>query len=117
MQLRHNCIPAPYSIYKDIYKLLPGHYLELKEYDLKSKLPNSKVYWSLKEAATFGNDNNFNMSDADIQKNLEKNLKLSVKKQMISDVPLGAFLSGGVDSSTIVALMQSKLIFQLKLSQ
>ena len=45
LQLRHNCIPAPYSIYKDIYKLLPGHYLELKESDLrKGSLPKTKVF-------------------------------------------------------------------------
>ena len=109
LQLRHNCIPAPYSIYKDIYKLLPGHYLELKESDLKnSLLPSSKTYWSLTEKAIYGNNNQLALSEIDIQKDLEKHLQSSVKKQMISDVPLGAFLSGGIDSSAVVALMQAQ---------
>jgi asparagine synthase (glutamine-hydrolysing) len=109
LQLRHNCIPAPYSIYKGIYKLLPGHYIELKESDLKkSLLPISKTYWSLVEAAIYGNNNQLIQSETDIKKDLERHLQSSVKKQMISDVPLGAFLSGGVDSSTVVALMQSQ---------
>lgn len=109
LQLRHNCIPAPYSIYKDIYKLQPGHFLELKESDLKKKISTkSKNYWSLSEIAISGNNSQFNQCEEEIEKNLEKNLQLSVKKQMISDVPLGAFLSGGVDSTLIVALMQSQ---------
>jgi asparagine synthase (glutamine-hydrolysing) len=109
LQLRHNCIPAPYSIYKDIFKLLPGHYLELKESDLKnSLLPNSQTYWSLIETAIYGNNNQLTNSENNIQKDLEELLQSSVKKQMISDVPLGAFLSGGVDSSVLVALMQSQ---------
>ena len=109
LQLRHNCIPAPYSIYNDIYKLLPGHYLQLNEYDLeKNLLPSPKKYWSLIDCATHGNNNQFKLSNEEIQKDLEIHLKNSVKKQMISDVPLGAFLSGGIDSSTVVALMQSQ---------
>lgn len=109
LQLRHNCIPAPYSIYKDIHKLMSGNYLELKESDLKKNLlPISKSYWSYTETAKNQNNNHFSLSEEDIKKDLEKHLKLSVKKQMISDVPLGAFLSGGIDSSTIVALMQSQ---------
>lgn len=109
LQLRHNCIPAPYSIYKDIHKLMPGNYLELKESDLKKNLlPISKSYWSYTETAKYQNNNQLSLSEVDIKKDLEKHLKLSVKKQMISDVPLGAFLSGGIDSSTIVALMQSQ---------
>jgi asparagine synthase (glutamine-hydrolysing) len=109
LQLRHNYIPAPYSIYKDIFKLPPGHYLELKESDLKnSSLPNSKTYWSLIETAIYGNNNQLTNSEENIQKDLEELLQSSVKKQMISDVPLGAFLSGGVDSSVLVALMQSQ---------
>jgi asparagine synthase (glutamine-hydrolysing) len=109
LQLRHNCIPAPYSIYKDIYKLLPGHYLELNLSDLKNNLlPLSKVYWSLAEKANYGNNNQLLFNEMDIQKDLEKHLHSSVKKQMISDAPLGAFLSGGIDSSTVVAIMQSQ---------
>ncbi|MDA7476494.1 asparagine synthase (glutamine-hydrolyzing) [Candidatus Pelagibacter ubique] len=109
LQLRHNCIPAPYTIYKDIYKLLPGNYLELKHTDLKKELLNyPKKYWSLTSSLMYGNKNQLKFSEDEIQKDLEENLKISVKKQMISDVPIGAFLSGGVDSSTIVALMQSQ---------
>jgi asparagine synthase (glutamine-hydrolysing) len=109
LQLRHNYIPAPYSIYKDIFKLPPGHYLELKESDLKnSSLPNSRTYWSLIETAIYGKNNQLTNSEENIQKDLEELLQSSVKKQMISDVPLGAFLSGGVDSSVLVALMQSQ---------
>jgi asparagine synthase (glutamine-hydrolysing) len=109
LQLRHNCIPAPYSIYKDIFKLLPGHYLQLNENDLvKNLLPNSKSYWSLVEVATLGANKLKSSSTQDIKTELEQLLKISIKQQMMSDVPLGAFLSGGVDSSTIVALMQAQ---------
>ncbi len=109
LQLRHNCIPAPYSIYKGIYKLLPGHFLQLNENDLKnSLLPSTQYYWSLTECAIDGNNNQLKLSDDEIQIDLEKLMLSSVKKQMISDVPLGTFLSGGIDSSTIVAMMQSQ---------
>jgi asparagine synthase (glutamine-hydrolysing) len=109
LQLRHGYIPAPYSIYKDIYKLQPGNYLKLKERDLKRNLlPDSKSYWSLTENVLLGNNNQLKLNEYDIQQDLEKFLLSSVKKQMASDVPLGAFLSGGIDSSTIVAMMQAQ---------
>ncbi len=109
LQLENNYIPAPYSIYKDIYKLLPGHYLTLKADDfINYLLPSSKAYWSLTESAIYGNDNPLMYEKETIQKYLEKYLRSSVKKQMISDVPLGAFLSGGIDSSIIVSMMQSQ---------
>ena len=109
LQLRHISIPAPYSIYKNIYKLLPGHYLQLSENDLKNNLlPQSKIYWSLAEKAIYGYDNQLSLSEASIQNDLEKQLHSTVKKQMISDVPLGVFLSGGTDSTIIAALMQSQ---------
>ena len=107
LQFRHNYIPAPYSIYKNIFKLLPGHYLILSENDLNNHIfKKSKAYWSLAKCAINGNSNHLILNEKDIETDFEKNLKLSIKKQMISDVPLGAFLSGGVDSSTVVALMQ-----------
>ncbi len=109
LQLRHNCIPAPHTIYKNIYKLLPGHYLELKQNDLAKKLLNNpKQYWSLKDIVMNSNKNKLNFNYVEIEEDLEKKIKKSVEKQMISDVPIGAFLSGGIDSSTVVALMQSK---------
>ena len=109
LQLRHNYIPDPYSIYKDIYKLLPGHYLKLKENDLKKGLiPKLNKYWSLTKCAINGNKNLLELNGLEIQNDLEEHLKLSVRQQMISDVSTGAFLSGGIDSSTIVSLMQSQ---------
>ena len=109
LQLRHNYIPDPYSIYKNIHKLLPGHYLQLKENDLKKGfLPKITNYWSLIKCAIDGTKNQLPLKGLEIQNDLEEYLKLSVKQQMISDVPTGAFLSGGIDSSTIVSLMQSQ---------
>ena len=109
LQLRYNYIPDPYSIYKDIYKLLPGHYLQLSESHLnKNLLSSQKPYWSSFQIAINGKENFLNTSDTEIKKELEQHLQSSIKKQMISDVPLGAFLSGGIDSSTVVALMQSQ---------
>ena len=109
LQLRFNCIPAPHSIYKDIYKLLPGHYLELNENDLNNNLlPTTKVYWSMENSVISGNKNQLKQNELEIKNDLEMYLQSVVKKQMISDVPLGAFLSGGIDSSTIVAMMQSQ---------
>ena len=109
LQFRYNYIPDPYSIYKNIYKLLPGHYLQLTEKNLKKNdLPDSITYWSLVQTAMSGVSNSFNKSEVEIQNELESQLKLTVKKQMISDTPLGAFLSGGTDSSLVVSLMQSQ---------
>ncbi len=105
LQLRHNYIPAPYSIYKGISKLLPGSLLTVSR-----QQPEPKVwaYWSIAEVAKSGITNVFSGSEQLAVNKLETLLKESVSKQMIADVPLGAFLSGGVDSSTIVALMQAQ---------
>ena len=109
LQLRHNYIPAPYSIYKNIYKLPPGQFLQLTKDDLKKGLlPKPKTYWSLIKNAIYGKKNQLKLGVSDIQDGLEHQLQLSIKKQMVSDVPIGAFLSGGIDSSVITALMQSQ---------
>ena len=113
--LSHNCIPDPHSIYKNIYKLLPGHYLQLNENDLKNSFsPIPKLYWSLTKSAINGKNDLLKLNETEICEDFEKNLKFSVKQRMISDVPLGSFLSGGTDSSVITALMQSQSISPIK---
>ncbi|TAL75109.1 MAG: asparagine synthase (glutamine-hydrolyzing) [Burkholderiaceae bacterium] len=106
--MRHNYIPAPHSIYRDVKKLLPGTWLVLTEADrLQRRMPESHVYWSAYDEAVRGNAQPLSFgSDRQALEALEKILASAVKGQMMADVPLGAFLSGGVDSSIIVALMQ-----------
>ena len=107
--LRHNCIPAPYSIHKGIAKLLPGHYLTLSPQDLQhQKLPASVPYWSLAGAARAGVAAPWKGTDIEAIAQLDGLLGSAVRQQMMADVPLGAFLSGGIDSSTIVGLMQAQ---------
>ncbi|MBI3558183.1 MAG: asparagine synthase (glutamine-hydrolyzing) [Deltaproteobacteria bacterium] len=104
--LRYNCIPAPYSIYRDIHKLPPGTLLTLKA--AEGALPTFREYWSATAAACAGFNDPLLISDAEATAELDKRLRQVVRQQMVSDVPLGAFLSGGVDSSAIVALMQAQ---------
>ncbi len=104
LYLRHSCIPAPYSIYKGVFKLPPGNILTVPN-DNQETQP--EPYWSLCDVAVNGQRDQINSSDAEAVDELECLLSQSVKGQMIADVPLGAFLSGGIDSSAIVALMQS----------
>jgi asparagine synthase (glutamine-hydrolysing) len=104
---RHNYIPAPYTIYQDIFKLTPGTILELHCKQISDKNVEIKPYWSIKEIWEQGIKEPLNMSDKEAVMTLEDTLIDAVKMRMISDVPLGAFLSGGIDSSTVVALMQA----------
>jgi asparagine synthase (glutamine-hydrolysing) len=105
--LRHNCVPAPYSIYKNIAKLMPGHYISLSSQDLADGRPQpSRAYWSFNQAVLQGVENPFTGSPEEAIDTMEMQLSESVRSQMLSDVPIGAFLSGGIDSSLIVALMQ-----------
>lgn len=101
--MRHNYIPAPHSIYKNIAKLLPGTIATISS---GSRKITTTHYWSALDSR------NDTESDTDTEQeyldNLEQVLKKAVKRQMMSDVPLGAFLSGGIDSSLIVSLMQSQ---------
>ena len=101
--LKNGYVKAPYSIYKNIFKLMPGYYLQINSKDLTNiKFTN---YWNLDLAIS--NKKNYNLSIDDTLKKLEDLLLNSVKKQSIADVPVGAFLSGGIDSTLIVSLMQS----------
>lgn len=96
-------IPAPYSIYQDIYKLEAGTFLIV---DVKTLETRTEVYWSMKEAALKGQQHPFSGSRQEAADELERLLKKSIKGQMVADVPVGAFLSAGIDSSTVVSLMQ-----------
>ena len=105
--LRHNTIPGSYSIYKGIHKLLPGTFWQAT-WDVRVTQGGvSKTFWSARHAAEFGQRNHFVGSDEEARDALESLLGRSVAGQMLADVQLGAFLSGGVDSSTVVALMQN----------
>jgi asparagine synthase (glutamine-hydrolysing) len=103
--LRYNYIPAPYSIYKGIYKLPPA---TLLSWNGTTAHPQPLPYWSAKDVAQSGVADPFTGSESDALEQLEALLKNAVAIRTIADVPLGAFLSGGIDSSTIVALMQSQ---------
>ncbi|WP_405420030.1 asparagine synthase (glutamine-hydrolyzing) [Marinobacter flavimaris] len=103
--LRHNLIPAPHSIYQGICKLVPASYVSFRLESLQpGVMPEPQRYWQLE--AQFAEGPGQTLEGA--ANELEKLLTEVISEQMISDVPLGAFLSGGIDSSTIVALMQKQ---------
>lgn len=106
--LRQNYVPAPASIYSGVYKLIPGTLLHLTAKDLMlQRLPVSSPYWSLGHAAMAGLEQPFQGDFNDAVDELDGLVRDAVKLQSVADVPVGAFLSGGIDSSLIVAMMQS----------
>ncbi|MDC5850447.1 asparagine synthase (glutamine-hydrolyzing) [Vibrio europaeus] len=106
--LRYNNIGFNQSILSGVKKLPPGTWLEVTESALRSqRLPVPSVYWSLAEVAQTGISNPFEGDEKDAVYSLDSLLKQSISGQMISDVQLGAFLSGGIDSTTIVSMLQS----------
>lgn len=105
--LRHGYVPAPYSIYSGIRKVLPGTILTFELGAPRSE-PTEAVYWSAQEVTASGVAAVWSGSERDLLDELDELLRRSVGREMIADVPLGAFLSGGVDSSLVVALMQSQ---------
>jgi asparagine synthase (glutamine-hydrolysing) len=103
--MRHNYIPAPYSIYQGISKLEPGCLLSVS---LDRPEPKIWKYWDALEVAGTRLKNQFEGTPDEAVDALERLAKDAVRQQMMADVPLGAFLSGGIDSSTVVALMQGQ---------
>ena len=103
--LRHNCVPAPDTIWRGVRKLLPGHLVTLQT-ATKGVLPDQRCYWSAADAVEQARRHPLTGSDGEMTDRLEDALSGAVAARMVSDVPVGAFLSGGIDSSTIVALMQ-----------
>jgi asparagine synthase (glutamine-hydrolysing) len=105
LYLRLGYIPAPYSIYRGIYKLSAGTHLTVGTEDSGGN-PAPVAYWSAREAAERGVRNRIAGFDDAIGE-LDALLRSAVGLRMIADVPLGAFLSGGIDSSLVVSLMQA----------
>lgn len=109
LYLRHNAVPAPFSIHQGMSKLLPGHWLRIGISELESSaVPQPVAYWSASGMAHAGCEAPFLGSENDAADQLEHLLCDAISRQMMSDVPLGAFLSGGIDSSLVVALMQAQ---------
>lgn len=102
---RYGYIAAPYSIYRDIAKLEPGKILKIKSPFNKYEI---SAYWSMKDIALAGQNDPFRGSYEEAVTELERLLREAIRGQMVADVPVGAFLSAGIDSSTVVALMQSQ---------
>lgn len=103
--LRHNYIPAPYSIHQGIFKLPPGTWLQMAQGQREAR---PQAYWSLAEVAERGMANPFAGSDGEAVDELARLMGKAVAGQQVADVPLGALLSGGIDSSLITSLMQAQ---------
>jgi asparagine synthase (glutamine-hydrolysing) len=121
LALQYSYIPAPWSIYHDIYKLIPGTILKLSLDEMFKKpsafSPVGKVaatgqhphyFWTPSGLITPEHARSFTGTERDALSHLEALLTDAVNIRMVSDVPVGAFLSGGIDSSLIVALMQKR---------
>ena len=101
---RHNYVPAPFSIYRGISKLLPGHIATVNVAGDIAVEP----YWQLADAVAAGQRDPLRGSDAELVSAMECRLSATIGEEMVADVPLGALLSGGIDSTAVVALMQQQ---------
>ena len=107
--LRHGYVPSPWSIYRGIRKLTPGSFVKIDGAAGTTearRVPEEKRYWSLEEVAGHARRSPFTGDSKEAVEAVLRVVGRAVTQQMIADVPLGAFLSGGIDSSTIAALMQ-----------
>ncbi len=103
--MHYGYIPAPQSIYEQIYKLLPGSCLTITD---SSNLPEPQRYWSTLNTVEQGIQSPLCITEQDAIQQLDLKLQQIIQHQMIADVPTGAFLSGGIDSSVITAIMQAQ---------
>jgi asparagine synthase (glutamine-hydrolysing) len=112
LYFQHGYIPGPQSIYKKVNKLSPGHMIEFSQENLMDSgaTVKSKSFWRLRDSLDFTRRDFYKNNPHEAIKDLSSLLEQSVNNQMISDVPIGSFLSGGIDSSLITALMQKNSI-------
>ena len=109
--LKHAYVPNPYSIYENIFSLEPGQFLQVS---LTNKMTKTVNYWEASEIIKKGSFEEYKGTPKEAVKDLKNLLRHTIKSQMISDVPLGAFLSGGIDSSTVVSIMQEQADIPVK---
>ncbi len=105
--LRYLYVPSPATIYQDVYKLPPGHLITIRQ--PSGVMPQPVAYWSAVTVASDGATDPMNGTDQDAVEQLDALLREAVRLRLEADVPLGALLSGGIDSSTVVSLMQEAL--------
>lgn len=108
LYLRHNYVPAPRSIYERVEKLMPGTIVTLSSDADGPRVSGRDTYWNARDVRDSGRMRPTEGSEAEVLEEFDGLLRDAVAIRMIADVPLGAFLSGGVDSSLIVALMQAQ---------
>ena len=101
--MRHNYVPAPFSIYEGVHRLEPGTILTLPW----GGEPRIERFWDARAVAKAGLADPLRADDRELTDRLEELLGDAVKRRMVADVPVGAFLSGGIDSSTVAALMKA----------
>jgi asparagine synthase (glutamine-hydrolysing) len=118
LYFRHNCVPAPYTVYEGVAQLRPGSIVTFSPDSRPGQMPEPEAYWTLSETVDLGADERLSAAvgsgtsqdESSIQTaldELDSVLGEAVRIRMHADVPFGAFLSGGIDSSLVVALMQA----------
>jgi asparagine synthase (glutamine-hydrolysing) len=105
--MRYGYVPEPWSIYRGICKLPAGCWLELGHNETAGRMPDPRIYWSAQSRVEEASRSRITESAVALIE-LERRLGRAISRQCIADVPLGAFLSGGVDSSIVVALMRAQ---------
>jgi asparagine synthase (glutamine-hydrolysing) len=113
MMLRQGWMPDQHCIWKGVFKLRPGTMLSVRADDLETASVESlrergRRWWSLAAVAETGQRDPLTLDESELDTELDRLLGSAVRQRMVADVPLGAFLSGGIDSSTVVALMQAQ---------
>jgi asparagine synthase (glutamine-hydrolysing) len=113
MILRHGWVADRHCIFKEVFKLPPGTILSLRAEELDpagtvSLRERAQHWWSLAQVAQRGQQNSVGYSESELETELDRLLQVAVRERMLADVPVGAFLSGGIDSSSVVALMQTQ---------
>jgi asparagine synthase (glutamine-hydrolysing) len=113
MMLRQGWMPDQHCIWKGVFKLPPGAMLSVRAEDLETASIESlrervRCWWSLAAIAEAGQHHPLTLDESELDTELDRLLRSAVRQRMVADVPLGAFLSGGIDSSTVVALMQAQ---------